>query len=72
MCLCVYIYKGEIKRMRKSGKMLVRVNKSKNIYQVSPCEYEQILNDKITESYRIDHSNTSALINRRRAKCTSK
>ena len=35
-------------------------------------EYEQILNNKITESYRIDHNNTPALINRDTAKFVCK
>ena len=55
--------KGDIKWTRKSGKIWVREHKSKNIYQVSPYEYEQILNNKITESYRIDRCNTHVLIN---------
>ena len=38
-----------IERIRKSKRILVRADKSKNINQVSPYEYEQILN-KITES----------------------
>ena len=38
--------KGDIERMRKPGKIWVRADKSKNIYQVSSYEYEQILNNK--------------------------
>ena len=30
----------------------------------SPHEYERILNDKITESYKLDHSDTITQINR--------
>ena len=33
-------------------------------YQVNPCVNEQILNNKITESYKIDHSDTITQINR--------
>ena len=36
----------DIERIKKS-KIWVRTDKSNNIYQVSPCEYEQILNNKI-------------------------
>ena len=48
--------------MRKSRKTWVKADKSKEIYQVSLWEYEQILN-KITEFNRIDNDNTPALIN---------
>ena len=46
--------------------------KCKNIYQISTNEYEQILNNKITESYRIDYSNTPALFNKDMSKFMSK
>ena len=42
--------KEDIERIRKSRKVWVRCDKSNNIYEVSPHEYERILNDKITES----------------------
>ena len=64
--------RGDIEWIRKSKKIWVRADKSKNIYQVIPCEYEQILNNKIMESYKIDHSNTITKINRDTAKFTSK
>ncbi len=37
----------DIERIRKSRKIWVRSDKSNNIYQVSPHEYERILNDRI-------------------------
>ena len=64
--------KGDIERIRKSRKVLDRGNKSNNIYQVSPHEYEQILNNKITESCNIDHTDTPKLINKDTAKFSSK
>ena len=60
----------DIERIRKSKKVWVRADKFKNIYQV--CPYEQILNNKITESYKIDHSGTPILINRDTAKFANK
>ena len=56
--------------MMKSRKIWVRVDKSKNTYQISPYEYERI--NKITESYKIDHNNTPALIDNDAAKFVSK
>ena len=56
--------KGDTEQMKKFGKIWVRADKSKNTYQVSPFEYEQILNDKIMESYRIDPNSSLTLINR--------
>ena len=47
-------------------------SKSNNIYQVSPHEYERILNDRITESYKLDHSDTTTQINRDTAKFAEK
>ena len=45
--------KGDIEQMRTSGKIWVRADKSERIYQISLYEYEQILNNKITDSYKI-------------------
>ena len=62
----------DIKHIRKSRKVWFRSDKSNNIYQVSPHEYERILNDKITESYKLDHSDTITQINRDTAKFAQK
>ena len=62
----------DIERIRKSRKIWVRSDKSSNIYQVSPHEYERILNDRITESYKLDHSDTTTQINRDTAKFARK
>ena len=62
----------DIERIRKLRKVWVRSDKSNNIYQVSPHEYERILNDKITESYKLDHSHTITQINRDTAKFAQK
>ena len=62
----------DIEHIKKSKKVWVRSNKSNNIYQVSPYEYERILNDKITESYKLDHSDTITQINRDTAKFAQK
>ena len=62
----------DIERIRKSKKVWVRSDKSNNIYQVSPHEYERILNDKITESYILDHSDTITQITRDTAKFAQK
>ena len=64
--------RGDIEQIGKSKKVWVWADKSKDIYQVSPYEYEQILNNRITESYRIDHSDTTTQINGDTAKFTSK
>ena len=61
-------WSGDIERIRNSKVS----DKSKDIYQVSPYEYEQILYNKITESYKIDHSDTTTLINRDTAKFVTK
>ena len=62
----------DIERNRKSREVWVRSDKSNNIYHVSPHEYERILNDKITESYKLDHSDTITQINRDTAKFARK
>ena len=62
----------EIERIRKSKKVWVRAIRSKDIYRVSQHDYEQILNNKITESSKIDHSDTITQINGDTAKFASK
>ena len=62
----------DIERIRKSRKVWVRSDKSNNIYQVSPHEYERILNDKTTESCKLDHSDTITQIIRDAAKFAQK
>ena len=62
----------DIERIRKSRKVWVRSDKSNKTYQVSPHEYERVLNDKITESYKLDHSDTITQINRDTAKFAQK
>ena len=62
----------DIEHINKSSKVWVRSDKSNNIYQVSPHEYERILNDKITESYKLDHSDTVTQINWDTAKFAQK
>ena len=49
--------------MKKPGKIWVWADKSRSIYKISPVEYKRILNNKITNSNKIGHSNTPALIN---------
>ena len=62
----------DIEHIRKSRKVWFRSDKSDNIYQVSPHEYERILKDKITESYKLDHSDTITQINRDTSKFAQK
>ena len=62
----------DIERIKKSKEIWVRSDKSNNIYQVNPYEYERILNDKITVSYKLDHSDTITQINRDTAKFAQK
>ena len=62
----------DIEHIKKSKKIWVRSDKSNNIYQVNPYEYERILNDKITESYKLDHNDMITQINRDTAKFTWK
>ena len=52
-----------IEQMRKSGKIWVWADKSRNISQISPNEYKWFLNNKITESYKTDYNNIPVLIN---------
>ena len=63
---------GYSERIKKSKEVSARADKSKNIYLVSPYEYEQILNNKITESYKLDCNDTTTRINRDTGKFASK
>ena len=64
--------RGDIERIRKLRMIWVRVDKSNNIHQVSPCEYEQIFDNKISESYKIYHCDTITQINGDTAKLARK
>ena len=43
-----------IKEMKKSEKVWIKADKSRNIYKNSPSEYVRILHNKMTVNYKID------------------
>ena len=42
----------------------MRADKSKNMYKIEPSKYQEILNNKITDNYKIDNDNTIDQINK--------
>ena len=51
-----------IKEMKKSEKIWVKADKSRNIYKISPLENDRI-SHKITDDNKIDYNNTITQIN---------
>ena len=51
-----------IKELKNSKYILVRANKSKNMYKINPFNYHKILRNKITDTYKIDHNDTISKI----------
>ena len=43
---------------------MVRADKSRNMYKIEPSKYQEILNNKITDNYKIDNDNTIDQINK--------
>ena len=41
----------------------MRADKSKNMYKINPSNYQEILRNKITDTYKIDHNDTISQIN---------
>ena len=56
--------KKDIHEMNKSDMIWIRIDKSRNIYKISPSEYNRIFHNKITETYKIDNYDTINQINK--------
>ena len=54
----------DIKELKSSKCIWVRADKSRNMYKVEPSKYQEILNNKITDDYKIDKDNTIDQINK--------
>ena len=54
----------DIKKLRSSKCIWVRADKSRNMYKIEPSKYQEILNNKITDDYKIDKDNTIDQINK--------
>ena len=54
----------DIKRLKSSKCIWVKADKSRNMYKVEPSKYQEILNNKITDNYKIDKDNTIDQINK--------
>ena len=48
----------DIKELKSSKYIWVRADKSRNMYKIEPSKYQEILNNRITDNYKIDKNNT--------------
>ena len=53
-----------IQELKSSKCIWVRADKSRNMYKVEPSKFQEILNNKITDNYKIDKDNTIDQINK--------
>ena len=51
--------------------MWIKANKSRNLYKINPLQYIKILQNKITEKYKLDYDNTECQINNDTYKLTN-
>ena len=57
-------FSRDIKELKSSKCIWLRADKSRNMYKVEPSKYQEILNNKITDDYKIDKDNTIDQINK--------
>ena len=62
----------DIKELKSSKCICVRADKWRNMYKVEPSKYQEILNNKITDNYKIDKDNTIDQINKNTCNFASK
>ena len=55
--------KNDLKNMNSSKNVYVFADKTKNIYEVSPTEYNKLLTENITKSYKLAHGRITDDIN---------
>ena len=56
--------KNDSRSIKNSRKIWVRADKTRNIYLINPSEYIRILQDKVTNNYKLDHEDSISQINR--------
>ena len=47
---------NDLKSIREKDKIYVKADKTRNLYEVEPAEYEKMLNDNITKNYQKKHT----------------
>lgn len=55
---------SDITKLKKSGKVIVKADKTTNLYQISKDQYNKMMNDNITKDYKKTTSDTKADIDR--------
>ena len=62
----------DIKELKNSKCIWVRADKSRNIDKINPSNYQEILGNKITDTYKIVYNDTISQINDDTLKFTNK
>ena len=55
--------RNEINNIRNSNSIYVKADKSRNLYKMSPSDYNNLKLNAITKDYKIDNNNTMWMIN---------
>ena len=63
---------SDIKSIRKSNKVFVHADKTTNMYGVSPQEYEKLLSDNVTKTYKKSNMDLVNMVNKEACQVTKK
>ena len=66
------IIKKFVVDIKKSKKMWIRADKIRNIYKIDLSQYNNILKNKITKKYKLDHDDIDYQINKDTSEFTNK
>ena len=54
--------RSDIRNIRSSSQLLVPADKSNNLYELTPAQYNKLLHDNVTKSYKKCDTNTKSNI----------
>ena len=54
---------NDLKKVNSSYNMYIFADKTRNLYETTPDQYDKILKDNITKSYKLDETNISNNVN---------
>ena len=64
--------RNDIKQIRRRNNLFISTDKSRNIYKVSKANYERMMHENVTRTYKKCNTNKSSSINFKAKKIASK
>ena len=64
--------RNDIKQIRRRNNLFISTDKSRNIYKVSKANYERMMHENVTKTYKKCNTNKSSSINFKAKKIASK